>query len=127
MTPRERIDFLIVMLFFGAFVGGTTAASVLSAEWFVRDILPFPISGRPNSRNGIYAQQPAGYPPVTIGLFGATSILAGIISAVISAPLLDRVFTHSTLVTLKILVPTLSLAWLSLIWAGKQWQLLPLK
>lgn len=95
MTPRERIDFLIITLVFGAFVGGATAASVLSAEWF----------------------QPAGYPPVTVGLFGATSILAGIISAVISAPLLDRVFTHNTLVTLKILVPTLSLAWLSLIWA----------
>lgn len=53
------------------------------------------------------------------GLFGATSILAGIIAAAIAAPLLDRVFTHSNLVTLKILVPTLSLAWLSLIWAGK--------
>ena len=64
---------------------------------------------------------------MTVGLFGATSILAGIISAVIAAPLLDRVFTHSTLVTLKILAPTLSLAWLSLIWAGKQWQLPPLQ
>ncbi|KIM65028.1 hypothetical protein SCLCIDRAFT_23124 [Scleroderma citrinum Foug A] len=95
MTPRERIDFLVVTLFFGAFVGASGAASVLSAEWF----------------------QPAGYPPVTVGLFGATSILAGIISAVIAAPLLDRVFTHSALVTLKILAPTLSLAWLSLIWA----------
>ncbi|KIM57391.1 hypothetical protein SCLCIDRAFT_1219430 [Scleroderma citrinum Foug A] len=95
MTPRERIDFLIVTIFFGALVGASVAASVLAAEWF----------------------QPAGYPPMIDGLFGATSILAGIIAAAIAAPLLDRVFTHSNLVTLKILVPTLSLAWLSLIWA----------
>lgn len=45
MTPRERIDFLIVTIFFGALVGASVAASVLAAEWFVRDIMSFPISG----------------------------------------------------------------------------------
>ena len=45
MTPRERIDFLVVTLFFGAFVGASGAASVLSAEWFVRDIMSFSSQG----------------------------------------------------------------------------------
>lgn len=95
MTLRERIDFLIVTPIFGVLVGATTAMSVLSGQWF----------------------QPSGYSDSTAGLLGATLLLAGIVSAAISAPLFDRVFTHRIGVTLKVLVPIVSLAWLSLIWA----------
>lgn len=68
----------------------------------------------------IRPQQPAGYSDAISGLLGATLLLAGIVAAVVSAPLFDRVFTHRIGATLKILVPIVSAAWLSLIWAG-QW------
>ncbi|KAL4073952.1 major facilitator superfamily domain-containing protein [Scleroderma citrinum] len=95
MTPRERVDFVIVTLIFGVLVGATNTLSVLSAQWF----------------------QPAGYSSTIAGLLGATLLLAGIIAAAISAPLFDRVFTHRIRVAIKIFVPIVSLAWLSLVWA----------
>ncbi|KAG6331792.1 hypothetical protein ID866_7298 [Astraeus odoratus] len=95
MSVHERIDFIIAALIFGALVGATNTLSVLSAQWF----------------------QPVGYSETISGLLGATLLLAGIIAAVISAPLFDRVFTHRIGVTLKTLVPIVSLSWLSLIWA----------
>ncbi|KAL4073954.1 major facilitator superfamily domain-containing protein [Scleroderma yunnanense] len=95
MTPRERIDFAIITLIFAILVGATNTLSVLSAEWL----------------------QPVGYSSTTVGLLGATLLLAGIISAVISAPLFDRVFAHRIGLAIKILVPIISFAWLSLIWA----------
>lgn len=122
MTLRERIDFLIVTPIFGVLVGATTAMSVLSGQWFVRAIWSFtdPIAFLIHFR-GIRTQQPSGYSDSTAGLLGATLLLAGIVSAAISAPLFDRVFTHRIGVTLKVLVPIVSLAWLSLIWASKSW------
>ncbi|KAI6040338.1 major facilitator superfamily domain-containing protein [Pisolithus marmoratus] len=97
MSRRERADFIIMMLAFGGLGGAVSALSVLSAQWF----------------------GPAGYSDTTCGLLGATLFLSGITAAVISAPLFDRVFTHTMGATLKILVPVVSLAWLSLIWASK--------
>ena len=119
MTPRERIDFSILTLFFGALAGAALSAGVMSAEWFVCSILSYIFSDLPN---GTHAQQPAGYSAITVGLFGAVATLAGTISAAITAPLFDRVFPHSTLLMLKTMVPILSLGWLSLIWAGKYLQ-----
>ena len=49
---------------------------------------------------------------------GATLLLAGIIAAIITAPLFDRVFTHHLAITAKVFVPFVGAAWLSLIWAG---------
>lgn len=95
LARRERIDFLITTLIFGSLVGATISMSVLSAQWF----------------------QPAGYSATTAGLLGASLMLAGIVSAVVTAPLFDRVFTHRIGLALKTLVPIVSLAWLSLIWA----------
>ena len=41
MTPRERIDFSILTLFFGALAGAALSAGVMSAEWFVCGILSY--------------------------------------------------------------------------------------
>lgn len=95
MSRRERADFVIMTLAFGGLAGAINALSVLSAQWF----------------------EPVGYSDTTCGFLGATLFLSGISAAVISAPLFDRVFTHIMGATLKVLVPIVSLAWLSLIWA----------
>jgi MFS transporter, FLVCR family, MFS-domain-containing protein 7 len=50
---------------------------------------------------------------------GATLLLAGIIAAIVTAPLFDRVFTHHLAITSKILVPVIGVTWLGMIWAGK--------
>jgi hypothetical protein len=50
---------------------------------------------------------------------GATLILSGIVAALVSAPLFDRVLTSHLAITAKVIVPILGAAWLSLIWAGK--------
>jgi FLVCR family MFS transporter 7 len=52
-------------------------------------------------------------------LLGATLLLVGIVSAIITAPLFDRVFTHHLALTSKILVPCIACAWVGFIFAGK--------
>jgi len=49
---------------------------------------------------------------------GATMLLAGMLAAIVSAPLFDRVFTNHLAITSKILVPISALGWFVLIWAG---------
>lgn len=49
----------------------------------------------------------------------ACLLLTGIVAAIATAPLFDRVFTHHLAVTAKVCVPILACAWLSLIWAGE--------
>jgi MFS family permease len=95
MTPHERIDFVIITTLFGVFVGATNAFSVLSAEWF----------------------EPMGYSDTTSGIIGATLLLSGIVASIVTAPLFDRIFTHRLGITLKILIPVVSVGWFSLIWA----------
>jgi len=50
---------------------------------------------------------------------GAALLLSGLIAAIITAPLFDRVFTHHLALTSKFIVPMIAGAWLSLIWAVK--------
>lgn len=50
---------------------------------------------------------------------GATLLLAGIVAAIITAPLFDRVFTHHLAISCKVLVPIVGAMWLSLIWVGE--------
>jgi len=97
MTIRERIDFTIVILVFGALAGAANSFALLTAEIF----------------------EPVGYSDVTSGLLGATLLLSGLVAAIITAPLFDRIFTHHLAVTSKIVVPVVAIAWLSLIWAVK--------
>jgi len=63
-------------------------------------------------------QQPYGYSDTESGLLGATMLLAGLLAAIITAPLFDRVFTHDLAKACKIFVPLTALGWLSEIWAG---------
>ncbi|KAJ7084336.1 major facilitator superfamily domain-containing protein [Mycena belliarum] len=97
MTPRERLDFAIVWFVFGVLSSALNVFAILTAQ-----IL-----------------QPMGYTSDTAGLMGAALLLSGIVGAIVSAPLFDRVFTTHLAITTKILVPILGGAWLSFIWAVK--------
>jgi hypothetical protein len=66
----------------------------------------------------MHSQQPVGYSSDTAGFMGATLILSGIVAAVVTAPLFDRVFTSHLAITAKFLVPILAVAWLCFIWVG---------
>ena len=50
---------------------------------------------------------------------GACLLLTGLVAAIVTSPLFDRVFTHHLALTAKILVPSTAAAWLSLIWASE--------
>lgn len=95
MTVRQRVDFGVMALVFGVLVGITTSFGVLSAQ----DLEPY------------------GYSDVTAGLLGATILLVGILAALLTAPLFDRVLSHHLAISCKCLCPVLGAAWLSLIWA----------
>ncbi|KAH7913496.1 major facilitator superfamily domain-containing protein, partial [Hygrophoropsis aurantiaca] len=83
MSPRERLDFTIVVVLFGVLVGAVNAMSILSAQYL----------------------EPAGYSDDISGLMGATLLLSGIVASIITAPLFDRILTHHLGFTLKLLVP----------------------
>jgi hypothetical protein len=51
---------------------------------------------------------------------GAAMLLSGIVAAIITSPIFDRVLTHHLGLAVRILCPTIAAAWLSLIWAGKK-------
>ncbi|KAF7428316.1 hypothetical protein PC9H_007537 [Pleurotus ostreatus] len=97
MTGRERTDFAILVLVFGVIVAGTNAFAILTGQYM----------------------EPYGYSEDISGLMGACLLLAGIVAAIATAPLFDRVFTHHLAITAKIVVPIIGAAWLSLIWAVK--------
>ncbi|CCM01685.1 uncharacterized protein FIBRA_03749 [Fibroporia radiculosa] len=95
MTWRQRFDFAVVTLAFGVLVGVIIAFSILSAQ----------------------VMEPYGYSDTISGLMGAALLLVGIVAAMVTAPLFDRVFTHRLAWTCKLLSPILGATWLSLIWA----------
>ena len=55
---------------------------------------------------------------------GAAMLLSGIVAAIITSPVFDRVLTHHLGLAVRIICPIIATAWLSLIWAGKK-MLLP--
>ncbi|OCB86302.1 MFS general substrate transporter [Sanghuangporus baumii] len=95
MTMRERVDFIILTAGFSVLVAGINTFSILSNE-----IL-----------------EPYGYSEDTAGLMGAALLLAGLVAAFATAPLFDRVLTRHLGLSLRIAVPFIAAAWLSLIWA----------
>ncbi|KAG6850973.1 hypothetical protein H0H93_005842 [Arthromyces matolae] len=97
MTPRERVDFAVITFIFGTIAGGTNAWGILTAQ----------------------VMEPMGYTSNESGFFGACLLLTGIVAAIITAPLFDRVFTHHLALTAKLIVPIVGVSWLSLIWAVK--------
>jgi FLVCR family MFS transporter 7 len=50
---------------------------------------------------------------------GAAMLLSGIVAAIVTSPIFDRVLTHHLGLAVRILCPIIAAAWLSLIWAGK--------
>jgi len=51
---------------------------------------------------------------------GAAMLLSGIAAAIVTSPIFDRVLTHHLGLAVRIMCPTIAVAWLSLIWAGKE-------
>jgi FLVCR family MFS transporter 7 len=47
-------------------------------------------------------------------------LISGIVAAIATSPAFDRILTHHLGITVRILCPVIALAWLSLIWAGKE-------
>ncbi|EPQ51930.1 MFS general substrate transporter [Gloeophyllum trabeum ATCC 11539] len=97
MTVRERVDFAILIIVFGVLVAVTNTFSILSDQYM----------------------SPVGYSSDLSGLMGATLLIAGIVAAVVTAPLFDRVLTHHLSTTVRVSLPIMAAAWLSLIWAVK--------
>ncbi|EPS98253.1 hypothetical protein FOMPIDRAFT_1031576 [Fomitopsis schrenkii] len=95
MTSRQRTDFAIMWLIFGVLVAVITAFSILSAQYL----------------------EPFGYSSTIAGLMGATILLVGLVSTIITAPIFDRILTHQLALTCKCLCPLIGGGWLSLIWA----------
>jgi len=96
LTKTERLDFFILFLVFGVLVAGTSSFSVFIAQIF----------------------QPEGYSAVLSGLMGGVFLLSGLVAAILSAPIFDRVLVHHLAWTVKILLPSLGVVWIGLIFAG---------
>ena len=47
-------------------------------------------------------------------------LLSGIVAAIVTSPIFDRVLTHHLGLAVRIICPIIAAAWLSLIWAGKK-------
>ncbi|KIM45391.1 hypothetical protein M413DRAFT_442062 [Hebeloma cylindrosporum] len=92
MTVRERLDFAIIVLIFGFLVAASNSFAILSAQ-----IL--------------------GYSADEAGFMGACLLLSGMVAAIVTAPLFDRVFTHHLAATSKVFVPFVAVGWFTLIWA----------
>ena len=115
MSTREKLDFGIIVLVFGVQAGAYVLPFFFEFT-YLKEIL------RSVNTFSILTSQyfsPQGYSDDTSGFMGATMLLAGIISSAITSPLFDRVLTRHLGRTNQILVPILSAAWVSLIWAGK--------
>jgi len=95
MSLRERFDFAIILLIFSCLNANTNTFALLSAQ-----IL-----------------QPMGYSAEVSGLMGACLLLSGMLMAIITAPIIDRYFTHHLAPLSKVFVPVIAVGWLSLIWA----------
>ncbi|KAG8887194.1 hypothetical protein FRB99_004306, partial [Tulasnella sp. 403] len=89
------IDFVILILAFGCLVGVLCAFSILVAQ--------------------VYS--PYGYDSTQSGIVGAALLIAGIVGALLTAPLFDRWLAHYIGITIRVSVPAIGAGWLSMIWA----------
>lgn len=97
MDFRDRIDFFLIYMVFGVFCAATSTWS--------------------NFGNQIFG--PHGYSQARVGLFDATILLSGIVSAIIGAPLLGRLFGRNLPWAIRFFLPVISACWLSHIWNAK--------
>ncbi|KAG8887586.1 hypothetical protein FRB98_009428 [Tulasnella sp. 332] len=96
MTLRQRVDFWILTFGFGVIVGIISAFSILIAQ--------------------IYA--PYGYDANQSGLVGAALFIAGLVGAISTSPLFDRVFTYHLAWSLRLALPVVAATWIALIWVS---------
>lgn len=59
---------------------------------------------------------PVGYDSTTSGYIGATTIVAGLLAAGVTAPLFDRVLRFRLALATKVLVPIIGLCFLAFVW-----------
>lgn len=132
MLPRERIDFMILTLLFGALNAACVfhlyiASGSLTSRTAERSRSPScrrrcsSPTGIPRTRRGSWSATPLHPPDPCIDplpLQGAALLLAGIAAAVATAPLFDRVMTHHLGLVSRVACPIIAAAWFSLIWAG---------
>ncbi|KIO18157.1 hypothetical protein M407DRAFT_220760 [Tulasnella calospora MUT 4182] len=95
MSWRERCDFAILVWGFGVLDGVIVSLLTLVAQ--------------------VYG--PYGYDSSQSGFLGAALLISGIVAALITAPLFDRVLTHHLARTIQVVVPVLAGCWLGFIWA----------
>ncbi|KIM22040.1 hypothetical protein M408DRAFT_333098 [Serendipita vermifera MAFF 305830] len=95
LTKTERLDFFILFFIFGVLVAGTSSFSVFIAQIF----------------------QPYGYSEVLSGIMGGVFLLSGLVAAIFSAPIFDRVLVHHLAKTVKVLLPALGVVWIGLVFA----------
>jgi FLVCR family MFS transporter 7 len=96
LTKTERLDFFILFFVFGVLIAGTSSFSVFIAQIF----------------------QPYGYSAIVSGLMGGIFLLSGLVAAILSAPIFDRVLVHHLARTVKVCLPVLGIVWIGLIFAG---------
>ena len=51
---------------------------------------------------------------------GAAMLLSGVVTAIATLPILDRILTHHMGITSRILSPFIAVSWVALIGAGKE-------
>lgn len=98
MDFRERIDFGLLIVIFGFCVENVSSFSLLSNE-----IL-----------------EPYGYSSDEAGFVGAALLFSGILAAIVSAPILDRVLTNHLGMAIRVLMPILAAGWVGFIFAVKR-------
>ncbi|KAF8739746.1 MFS general substrate transporter, partial [Rhizoctonia solani] len=98
MTPRERLDSVILLLTFGLMVAALNTLGIILAQ----------------------AIAPYGYTPEDAGIIGGVYVLAGIVGAVVIMPIFDRYLTHHLAPASKVITTMLAACFISLIWAVRE-------
>ncbi|KAF8756924.1 MFS general substrate transporter [Rhizoctonia solani] len=98
MTPRERLDSVILLLTFGLMVAALNTLGIILAQ----------------------AIAPYGYTPEDAGIIGGVYVLAGIVGAVVIMPIFDRYLTHHLALASKVITTMLAACFISLIWAVRE-------
>lgn len=117
MIFRQRIDFVIILA-----VGGVLSSVYVFLPSFWNGVhlmcgALFSVDAFGTLSDQIFA--PYGYSPTFAGLTAAVLLGFGLLTAIVTAPLLDRVFMKRMGLTIKLLSLPVGTGWLALIWAVK--------
>ncbi|KAL7410407.1 major facilitator superfamily domain-containing protein [Mrakia frigida] len=104
MARSELKDFWILIALFGILVGAFSA--------FTTEV------------NGLFV--PYGYSVNAAGNMSAGLIITGLLTALLSAPLFDRVLTHHLALAAKVLIPISAGMFMALIWVIKEDNVVPI-